>query len=95
MIVGLSATLANGVKVNTMTMVEKITMVRFMATHRLGNLAQQYPTQLEESAVKDPFKVTQDVTKLTGADFAPFLEVTVVFATPPCQPFSNAGATPG
>ena len=60
MIAGLSATLANGIRVNTVTIVEKSRMVRFMATYRLETLARQYPTQLKESAVKNSFKVVQD-----------------------------------
>lgn len=39
-------------------------------------------------------KVNQDMAEVTPEDFIPIPTVTVVFATPPCQPFSKAGSTP-
>ena len=35
------------------------------------------------------------MTKITASDFRMLPAITVVFATPPCQPFSKAGPTPG
>ncbi len=92
---GLSATLANGITVKSATLVEKSRMVRYMAATRLNALHQLHPALLSSNAIDHPFKVEQDVTKITVADFKTLPAVTVVFATPPCQPFSKAGPTPG
>jgi site-specific DNA-cytosine methylase len=95
MLAGLSAALANGVTVKTVTLVEKSRMVRYMAVARLNALHQLHPALLSRQAIDHPFKVDQDVTKITASDFRMLPAVTVVFATPPCQPFSKAGPTPG
>ena len=93
MLAGLSAALANGITVKSVTLVEKSRMVRYMAAARLHALHQLHPTLLSNKAIDHPFKVEQDVTKITASDFKALPAVTVVFATPPCQPFSKAGST--
>ncbi len=95
MLAGLSAALANGIMVRYVTLVEKSRMVRYMAAARLNALHQLHPALLSSKAIDHPFKVKQDVTKVTASDFKMLPAVTVVFATPPCQPFSKAGSTPG
>jgi site-specific DNA-cytosine methylase len=95
LLAGLSAALANGYKIKTVTLVEKSRMVRYMAAARLRTLQRQHPKLLSQAAIDHPFKVEQDVTKITADDFLTLPAVSVVFATPPCQPFSKAGATPG
>jgi hypothetical protein len=95
MLAGLSAALASGIAVKTVTLIEKSRMVRFMVVARLSALHQLHPTLLSNEAIDHPFKVEQDVTKVSASDFKALPTVTVVFATPPCQPFSKAGSTPG
>ena len=90
MLAGLSSALANGITVNTVSLVEKNRTVRFMSNCRLYNLQRQYPQLLSASAIEHPFQLMQDVTQLTTANFTALPQVSVIFATPPCQPFSSA-----
>lgn len=94
-IADLSVALANGITIKTITLLEKIMMVRYMATARLRALQHQHPALLSQDAIDHPLKVDQDVTKIATEDFRPFPPVTVIFATPPCKPLSKAGPTPG
>ena len=95
MLAGLSAALANGITIETVTLLEKSRMVRYMAAARLSALQKLHPKLLTAEAIDHPFKVEQDVTMVTAGDFKSLPAVIVVFATPPYQSFSKAGTTPG
>ena len=95
MLAGLSAALSTGIIINRVTLVEKSRAIRYIAAHRLSQLQQQYPAQLNHSAIQDPFRPPQDVSELSTGPPEALLPIDVIFATPPCQAFSIAGSTPG
>ena len=95
LLAGLSAALSNGIVVRSVTLVEKSNMVRYTASARLRALHHEHPHLLDKDVVDHPFSVNQDVTKVTAAKFGTTRASTVIFATPPCQPFSKVGHTPG
>ena len=74
---------------------EKNHTIRYVARQCLLKLTSRFPEQLSWEAIKDSECMTQDVTKISIDDLARLPAVTVVFATPPCQPFSRAGPLPG
>ena len=95
MLAGLSAALSNGMTINRVTLVEKNRAIRFIAGRMLARLQSKHPAQLSPEAISAAFHIPQDVTTLTAASFHGMPSVDVIFATPPCQPFSIAGNIPG
>ena len=91
----LSASLSNGLTVKRVTPVEKNRADRFIAGKMLTKLQSEYPAQLSPDAISTAFHVPQDVATLTAASFKGMPNVDVIFATPPCQPFSIAGSIHG
>jgi hypothetical protein len=94
-LVGVLSALQVGHTIKKITIVEKNHTIRYVAKQCLLKLTSRFPEQLSWEAIRDSECMTQDATKISIEDLTRLPTVTMVFATPPCQPFSRAGPSPG